>query len=371
MHPSSSRSLPSGVLPSNGVAVAGEPDRGGPSGLAAAFLVALALHGAGLIALTLFKPAPAAPPGENIVTIDLAPQMAEAESQSPAEQAQSIAAPPEAHPVETPETVAETKPLETTEVMPPEAAAPPPPDTAPVAPEATTMAEPPEVAPTPPVVAATEPPPEDQVITSTAETALPLAPPPPVVAQAQRPVEVEKPKPDQSKILEARREAKRKADREARLKELQEERREAAEDARREAKAKAAKEAARRAAATAAEGRARQNSASSSRQSSSGAAAGGNDPSAMRSWLGQISSTIHGRMNRNAAAGTAGGVAVVHFVVSRSGQILSANLSSSSGVGSIDSAAMAAVRGSLPAAPPGVTVNSQPVNVPLRFSPGR
>ncbi|TXM77844.1 TonB family protein [Methylobacterium sp. WL69] len=350
----------------------GDPDRRGPSGLAAAFLVALGLHAAGLIALTLFQPEPKAPPGENIVTVDLAPQMTEAETQAPAEQAASMSAPPEANPVQTPETVQQEKPIETTEVTPPEATAPPPPDTAMIAPEATTTAEPPEAPPTPPVEVANEPPPEDQVITSTAETAPALAPPPPVAAQElPKPVEVVKPKPDQAKILEARREAKRKADREARLKAEQEERREALQEARAEARAKAARETARRAAAAASEGTARQNSASASRQSSAGAAAGGNDANALRAWQGALSSAIRGRMNAGAAAGTSGGVAVVRFTVSRSGQVLSSGLSSSSGVGAIDSAALATVRGSLPAAPAGVTISSLAVTVPLRFSPGR
>ncbi|NEU12957.1 TonB family protein [Methylobacterium sp. BTF04] len=351
-----------------------EPQRRGPSGLAAAFLVALGLHIAALVGLALFGAAPTAPPGENVVTIDLAPQMTEADTQSPSEQAASAPAPPETKPVDLPETVPETKPLETAEVTPPEATAPPPPDAAPVAAEATTMAEPPEAPTTPPVETVSEPPPEDQVITSTAESAPPLAPPPPVVAQVPeppKPVEAAKPKPDQTKIIEARREAKRKADREARLKAEQEERREAAQDARREAKAKAAKEAARRAPAAASEGRAAQNSASASRQSSAGAAAGGNDPNALRAWQGALSSAIRGRMNANAAAGTSGGVAVVRFTVSRSGQVMSSGLASSSGVGAIDSAAMATVRGSLPAAPAGVSLSSLAVTVPLRFSPGR
>jgi protein TonB len=178
-----------------------------------------------------------------------------------------------------------------------------------------------------------------------------------------------------AKILEAKREAKRKADREARLKAEQEERREAIAEARREAakdaKAKAAKEAARRAAAAASEGRAQQNSASASRQSSAGSAAGGNDPNALRAWQGMLSSAIRGRMNANAAAGTSGGVAVVRFTVSRSGQVLSSGLASSSGIGAIDSAALATVRGSLPAAPAGISLSSLAVTVPLRFSPGR
>lgn len=68
--------------------------------------------------------------------------------------------------------------------------------------------------------------------------------------------------------------------------------------------------------------------------------------------------------------GDGGGTAVVRFTVSRSGQVLSAGLASSSGISVIDGAALAAVRGSLPAAPPGVSVSSLAVTVPMRFRPG-
>ncbi|WP_284211865.1 TonB family protein, partial [Methylobacterium brachythecii] len=81
--------------------------------------------------------------------------------------------------------------------------------------------------------------------------------------------------------------------------------------------------------------------------------------------------TIRSRMNRNAASGTAGGVATVHFTVSRSGAVSGAGLSGSSGSGAIDSAALAAVRGSVPPAPAGFGGASLAVTVPLRFSPGR
>jgi protein TonB len=76
-------------------------------------------------------------------------------------------------------------------------------------------------------------------------------------------------------------------------------------------------------------------------------------------------------MNRNAAVGTAGGVASVRFTVTRSGQVTSAGLASSSGIGQIDSAAIAAVRGGMPAAPAGVTVPSLSVTIPLRFTVAR
>lgn len=357
-----------------------DPGRG-PSGLATAFLVALGLHLAAVTGLALYRPTPAAPPGENIVTIDLAPQMTEADIQAPSELAQSEVAPPSANPAETPETVSEVKPPEPDAVTPPEGAAVKPPDTAEIQPEEATVAKPLEAQAAPPTEAIMEPPPEDQVVTSTSEQAAPLAPPPPVLAQVPdppRPVEEARPKPpDPAKIeaeREARREAKRIAEREARRKADQDAKREAVLEAKREAareaKVKAAREAAKRAAEASA-GTARQSSASTSRQSSAGAASAGNDPSALRAWQGALSSAIHGRMNRNAAAGTAGGVAVVRFTVSRSGQVLSSGLSSSSGVGAIDSAALATVRGSLPAAPEGVSVSSLAVTVPLRFSPGR
>ncbi|WP_336486683.1 energy transducer TonB family protein [Methylobacterium nigriterrae] len=331
----------------------------GPSGLAAAFLAALALHLAALVGIAFYRLTPPAPPGENTISIDLAPQMTEADTQAPSQVEEAQVAPPEASTVEPPNPVEAVKPPEAAEMVPEEAVAVKPPEA---------------VAPPPPDAVAVEP--ESQVITSTAEQAEPLAPPPPLVAQAPepKPIEETKPKPDPAKVaaerearLKAIRDAKRKAEAEERRKELLEERREAAQ----EAKEKAAREAKARAAATARAGRDASNSASASRQSAGGSAAAGNDPNALRQWQGALSSAIHGRMNRNAAAGTGGGVATVRFTVARSGQVLSAGLAGSSGIGAIDSAALAAVRGTLPAAPAGVTVSSLSVTVPMRFSPGR
>ena len=68
-----------------------------PAGVGAAFVVALCLHAAALTALALYTPTPAAPPGENTISIDLAPQMTEADTQAPAQQAQSEFAPPVAN----------------------------------------------------------------------------------------------------------------------------------------------------------------------------------------------------------------------------------------------------------------------------------
>uniref|UniRef100_UPI0005B2A602 TonB family protein n=1 Tax=Methylobacterium sp. B34 TaxID=95563 RepID=UPI0005B2A602 len=165
-----------------------------------------------------------------------------------------------------------------------------------------------------------------------------------------------------------------KAEREAKLRKIREEklREQKREEARqerleeiREAKAKAAREAkAREAKARAG---AERSSASASRENAAGRAAAGNDPSAMRQWQGAISAAIHSRMNVNAAVGTGGGTAVVRFTVMRSGQVTGAGVARSSGVGQIDSAALAAVRGSMPAAPPGVTQSSLSVSIPLNF----
>ncbi|MFC6747165.1 energy transducer TonB [Methylobacterium persicinum] len=208
--------------------------------------------------------------------------------------------------------------------------------------------------------------PQNQVVTSTAEQAEPLAAPPEEIA---KPAEPEAPKPDLAKL---------KAEKDARLRKLREEKRkeeerqerleeirEAKEAKIKEAKAKAAREAKTKA-ALARQGETR-DSAASSRQSSAGRAAAGNDPSAMRQWTGAISAAIHGRMNPGAASGTAGGTAVVRFTVMRSGSVTSAGLARSSGVGQIDSAALAAVRGSLPAAPAGVTQQSLSVTIPLNY----
>lgn len=348
---------------------------GSPSALGPAFLVAILLHATALAGLAWYAPPAPAPPGENTITIDLAPQMTEADSQAPADQAQSDPPPAVMEPVEAPEAVQSMAP----------------PDAMAIAPEDTTTAKPPEAAvtlPTETVAEAppetvTEAPPQDQIVTSTSEEAAPIEAPPEVVAETPkppeppkpvalpRPVEPPKPKPpDPIKLEAAREEAKREAKRIAE----REARRKAEIEAKREARAKAAREAAKEATQRNAEpntARGVQNSASASRQNSAGAAAAGNDPSALRAWQGALSSAIHGRMDRNAAAGTAGGVAVVRFTVSRSGQVMSSGLARSSGVGPIDSAALATVRGSLPAAPAGISVSSLAVTVPLRFSPGR
>jgi len=311
-----------------------------PSGLVVAFAVALALHILALTAAMFLQLAPPTPPGEQQITVDLAPVMTEAPTEAPAEQQMSQAAPPETKPIDLP---------------PDEAVQPPPPaEMAEAKPEETPVVEP------PPAEAVETP---SQVITSTAESAEPQTPPPAEVAKTEEPP---KPTPDPAKI---------KAEREAKLRKIREEklREEKREEARqerleeiREAKVKAAREAKAKQ-AKAQQGAEARNSASSSRQNATGRAAAGSDPSAMRQWTGAISAAIHGRMNAGAANGTSGGTAVVRFTVLRSGQVTAAGVARSSGVGQIDSAALSAVRGSLPAAPPGVTQASLSVSIPLNF----
>jgi periplasmic protein TonB len=317
---------------------------GRPSGLMPAFLVALVLHALVLATVMFLRLAPPAPPGEQQITVDLAPVMTDAATEAPAEQQMSQAAPPETKPVDLP---------------PDDAVQPPPPEMTEVKPEESQPVEPPPEAQ--PVES------QNQVITSTAETAEPLTPPPAEVAKTEDPP---KPEPDPAK-LKAEREAKFKKIREEKLREQKRE--EAREEARqerleeiREAKAKAAREAKARQ-AKAQEGAEARNSSSASRQNAAGRAAAGSDPSAMRQWTGAISAAIHGRMNAGAANGTGGGTATVRFTVLRSGQVTSAGLARSSGVGQIDSAALSAVRGSLPPAPPGVTQSSLSVSIPLNF----
>ena len=121
-------------------------------GMLAALLVAVALHGAALLGLMYLRIAPQAPVGEQQVTIDLAPEMTDAETKAPSEQAESQEAPdlakpegdpPEAKPVETTEIPVETPP-DVAEVPPEETVPPPPPQSAEIQPDAPTPPPPPE-----------------------------------------------------------------------------------------------------------------------------------------------------------------------------------------------------------------------------------
>lgn len=90
-------------------------------------------------------------------------------------------------------------------------------------------------------------------------------------------------------------------------------------------------------------------------------------PGPLRQWTGAISSAIHGRMNPQAVLGTRGGTAVIRFTVLQSGEVRDVSLARSSGVDQVDTAALAVVRGNLPAAPVGVTQQSLSVSMPLNY----
>ena len=91
------------------------------------------------------------------------------------------------------------------------------------------------------------------------------------------------------------------------------------------------------------------------------------DASPLRQWTGAISAAIHGRMNPSSVAGTAGGRATVRFTVTRDGEVKDVTIAQSSGDDRIDNAALAAVHGSLPAAPAGVSQPSLSVSMPLTY----
>lgn len=340
----------------------GGPD-GGQGPLVAAFAVALLLHLLGLAGLAYMNLHAPESAGEQEISIDLTPPMEEAQPQEALEAAPAEPVPEEAkpeaepttvNPIETQETpVPPPPPPEVTEVVPQEVTPPPPTEMTQVMPEEVEPPPPPPeaVAEMPPE--APPPPLEEQVITSQAPEAEPLAPPPPVVVKPKDPV---KPKPDPAKIAEARRKELLERKREEERREVREEQRKAA------IKAKAERDAVRRATQNA------QGAAQANQQASQLQRSGGGNPNALAAWKSLLSSTIRGRMNRNAASGTGGGVATVRFTVTRSGSVTSASLASSSGVPAIDSAALAAVRGSLPPAPAGFDQPSLSVTVPMRFT---
>lgn len=344
------------------------PQQPGP-GLALAFLVALLLHAGALGVITYWRGAAPTPPGENEVTIDLAPPLEAVEV--PNESQDTVSTPPpadlplEQKPVEPPAALSEVKPPETvaeappepvTETKPPDAVAEAkPPETVMEAPpEPVAEARPPEtVAEAPPEAVQAVEPPQEQVITSTSEAAPAAVPPPPAVVA--RPVEEPKPPlvkpPPKPKPVEKPVPKPVEAKKPPPPKPVREVRRETPKPA-----AERATEPQRQ----------RRSTAYASRQSATGSAAApaAADPGAMRIWGQQIQSAIRGRV-RNPGGG--GGTVTIRFTVARSGRVLGASLIGSSGNGSLDAAALAAASGSLPAAPDGVTVAQQSFSVPLRF----
>lgn len=280
--------------------------------------VALALHGGGLWYSQQFKTeeSPSEPP-PSVVMMDLAPLVVETES---------VAA-EEAPAVETAETVTETASTEELveeEVSEVVTETPPEPIVEEVEPEPVEeeIAEAPE-APKPEVV-----------VPKRVERVKPVEKPKPRL-EKPKPKVVEKPKPDLKKIAEAKKKA---ADRAAA--------REAAA-----AKAAAGKAAAAKAAAKAA-------------RAASAARSGGGSGMSVSSWGAKVNAHMQRRKRRGSVSGS--GTAVVRFSINSSGGVTSASVARSSGNPSVDSAALALVRGAspVPAPPPG---GPHSLTIPIQY----
>jgi len=280
-----------------------------PRRIGLAFLTALALHAGALLAVTLWQSQNAvSPPGEQEITIDLAPAMENIESIAPAE----VSA-PEVPPVET-----EAQPLE-----PPVA-------------EALPVEEPVEESPLE-MAEAVE---AEAVEESIAPEAVPaLAPSEVVVA---RPLE-EKPAPKPVKPPPPK---------EVERKPAPKPRRVTAERSPPPANA-------------------RQGQASSSRENMQGSAASA-DPNVLNRYVASLAASLRSRLRYPEQARSQGisGVATVRFSMDRSGRIISATIARSAGHPMLDNAALAAARpgSSLPAAPAALPQQQFTFTVPLRFN---
>ena len=281
-----------------------------PSRLGLAFLTALLLHGAALTAVTLWPRDKADLPGEQEITIDLAPAMEELVATAP----DALAA-PEIPPVETEALPVEAE-AEAVEAQPPE--------------ELVEVQEPQEVTEVTPVEAV---PAEPEAIET--ETAVVLPPPDAVLAKPlEEPPPSEKkppPKPVERKPPPPRTVAERKPP----PSEL------------------------------------RQGQVSSSRENTGGQAAAA-DPNVLNRYKASIVSALRNRLRYPNIASSQGvtGVATVRFTMSRSGQIISASLVDSAGHPQLDQAALATARpgSSLPAAPDSIPQQQFTFSVPLRFN---
>ncbi len=316
------------------------------TGLGAAFLVALALHAGGLFALTYWRSAPT-PPGENEITIDLAPDLAAVDVPNESKDSESTPTPTDVTPpttVPTAEPPSDTVPVETP--PPPETKVEETPQETPVEPmpaEAVPMEKPPE-----PVTEAVQEP-EEQVVTSTAQDA-PATVVAPTGDRAQAGAEAG---PEARGQAQARREA----------------------EAGREAQARGGEEAAaethaRRQARGRAGGRAPRGSRSPAPRRRLRVA------DERRRRLGGRERQCGPDVGRDGARGDPGPRpqrrggrhrdGPVHRLPV--GRVLGASLAGSSGNGSIDAAAVAAASGSLPPAPPEFTGAQQSFTLPVRFN---
>jgi protein TonB len=291
--------------------------------LGAAFLVALALHVGALAAAALWSSREErTPPGEQEITIDLAPAMETAEALAPAEASSPAEVLAEAAEVRPPEPMtAEAPPLEeTTESVPEPTEAVRPEDVAEATPADAAPVEAP-AADAPEVVAALPPPQEIVVAQAPQEKPAPkpVKPPPPKKVEP-------KPRPSPRKAVAEQR---------------------------------------------ASPSTPRQGQASSSREDTGGAAAVA-DPNAFNRYAAQIAAALRTRLRYPDAARAQGmtGVATVRFTMHRSGQVVSASLVRGTGYAPLDQAALAtaAAGTSLPAAPDAVPQRQLTFVVPLRFN---
>jgi protein TonB len=288
-----------------------------PRRLGVAFFTALALHGAVLGALTLWRSSTMDnAPGEQEITIDLAPAMEEAVSVAPAEMA-AIAAPPiepEQVPLE-PETI---------EPLPREEMTPEQPE------EVTEVLEPQDMTEVPPVEAdmAVEPEPIAALPPPEIVIAKPVEQPP-----APRPEPKPEKKPLPPKIVERNPSPRR-------------------------AIAQPPSEA-------------RQGQASSSRENTGGAAASA-DPTVLNRYVASLAAALRNRLRYPDVARSqgVGGVATLRFTMDRSGRIISSTLVQGAGHPALDQAAIAAARpgSSLPPAPGELPQQQFSISVPLRFN---
>lgn len=290
-----------------------------PSRLGVAFLTALLLHGAALTAVSYWPSDAEDPPGEQEITIDLAPAMEEVVSVAPAEMS-AQATPP----------VEEVQPVESDAVEP-------------SPPEDAVQDHPQDV------VEASEPEPVTEAVTV---EALPAQP----ETEAEAVVALPSPEAVVAKPLEEKPAPKPEPKPEKRPPPKPVER----------------KPPPRRTVAQPPQppSEARQGQASASRENMNSSAASA-DPDAIRRYRAALYAAVKNRLRYPPTAERQGisGTAEVRFTLDRSGQVISASLVRSSGNSLLDQAALATVRpgSSLPAAPASVPQSQFTVSAPLRF----
>lgn len=287
-----------------------------PSRLGIAFVTALFLHGAAFAALTLWPSGETVtPPGEQEITIDLAPAMEEIASVAPAAISAQAAPPVEEVEAQHAEEAEAVPPVDAVDDQPQEVAAL-------LKPEQVTEAVPAEALP--------EAPPEPDAV---------VALPPPETVVAKPPEEKPAPKlmrkPPPVKPVERRPEPRRTV-----------------------------------AAQQLPPSQARQGQASASRENTGGAAASA-DPNALNRYVASLASALRNRLRYPDIALSQGvdGIATLRFTMDRSGRILSASVVRSAGHPALDQAALAAARpgSSLPPAPASLPQQQFTFSVPLRF----